>query len=74
VSDGGRAWRAAALRKTLRAPEHAERLLVVESDPSWRLVMEAPGVKLFTRRPERAAAQASASPGPGADPAPPPAA
>jgi hypothetical protein len=47
---------------------------VVEGDPSWRLVMEGPGVKLFKRRPERAAAQATAGPGPGADPAPPPAA
>jgi uncharacterized membrane protein len=75
VADGGRAWRAAALRKTLRAPQHAARLLVVERDPAWRMVMEGPGVKVFRRRPDRAAAQASAaSSGPAADPAPRPAA
>ena len=71
VSDGGRASRTVALRKTLRGPKHAERLLVVERDPAWRLVMEGPGVKVFRRRPERQAAQASAEP---VDPAPAPAA
>jgi uncharacterized membrane protein len=72
VSGSGRTSLAAAQRKTLRGPQHAARLLVVERDPAWKVVLDQDGIKLFRRRPAGAPGEAASAGEPGQAPLPSP--
>lgn len=56
IARGGRVARATRGRKTLRMPQHAVSARLIDRDPSWQLLLDEAGVRVYRRLPTTARA------------------